>query len=179
MHLFAQAESIREQSLPGIDGFLGTRGSLMMDVVVTAMGLVLLALGLSWYLVRFRRQYTGHKRIQVALGLLLLVTIICFEFDIQYLSKWKLRAAASPYFNVEHHWRCPVGISLLVHLCFAVPTLILWVLVIVQALRRFPSPPHPGPHSRWHVRWARIGAAGMVMTSITGWIFYALAFASK
>jgi hypothetical protein len=48
--------------------------------------------------------------------------------------------------------------------------------VIIRALLNFPSPPHPGPHSRFHVRWARIAAIDMFITAVTGWTFYYLAF---
>jgi uncharacterized membrane protein YozB (DUF420 family) len=65
---------------------------------------------------------------------------------------------------------------LIVHLSFAVPTLVLWTIVVVQALRKFSRPPLPGPHSRWHTRWAMFAAVGMVLTAITGWLFYWLAF---
>ena len=46
---------------------------------------------------------------------------------------------ASPYCHGDE-WS-PVWYSLCVHLCFAVPTPLLWIYVIVSALRRFPSPP--------------------------------------
>ena len=65
------------------------------------------------------------------------------------------------------------------HLSFAVPTLVLWVVVVVQALRKFSRPPSPGPHSQWHARWATLAAAGMFLTAVTGWIFYWLAFVAR
>jgi hypothetical protein len=40
----------------------------------------------------------------------------------------------------------------------------------------FPCPPAPGPHSPWHIRWAKVAAIDMLMTAITGWLFYWLAF---
>jgi hypothetical protein len=48
--------------------------------------------------------------------------------------------------------------------------------VIVPALRKYPSPPVPGPHSRQHVPLARLAAIDMALTAITGWVFYWLAF---
>ena len=60
-----------------------------------------------------------------------------------------------------------------------VPTLVLWTLVVVQALRKFSRPPQPGTHSSWHARWAMIGAVGMVLTAVTGWAFYWLAFVAR
>ena len=163
--------------LPGIDGFLGTRGSLMMDIVFIALFAVLPLLLLSIYAVRYRRNYSLHKRLQVVLGALLLVTVILFEVDIQYVSKWEQRAEASPYFDSRQMWSDWVGQSLLVHLCFAVPTAALWVFVIVQALRKFPRPTRPSGYSRRHKWWSRLTTVFTIMTALTGWLFYWLAFA--
>ena len=69
-----------------------------------------------------------------------------------------------------------VDYSLLLHLACAIPTAVLWIVVIILAIRRFPKPPRPGEHSRSHIFWARCAAIGLFLTSLTGWIFYALAF---
>jgi uncharacterized membrane protein YozB (DUF420 family) len=165
----------------GIDGFLGTRGSVMLDVVFVAMFLVLLTMAASVWLVRYKRLWELHKRIQLTLGVVLLAALTAFEMDMQLLTEWETRAAESPYF--PHDFRAPaakwssvVGVSLIIHLLFAVPTAVLWVLVIVGALRQFPKPAAPSPYSPRHLYWARSAAAGMFLTSLTGWIFYWLAF---
>jgi len=171
-------------SFPGIDGFLGTRASIMLDVVFVAMFVVLAVMAWSIYLVRYRQEYLLHKRIQLILGTVLLITVAAFEVDMQWLTEWELRAVASPYFVQDYSsatpaaakWGCTVGRSLLLHLSFAVPTFALWVFVIVQALRHFPRPPQPAPYSRRHKLWGRLAAFGMTMTSLTGWVFYYLAF---
>jgi len=171
-------------SYPGIDGFLGTRASIMLDVVFVAMFAVLAVMAVSIYLVRYRRLYLLHKRIQVVLGTVLLITVGAFEVDMQWLTEWELRAAASPYFVADYSattpasakWGSTVGKSLLVHLAFAVPTFVLWVFVIVQGLRYFPHPPQPNAYSARHKAWARLAAFGMTVTSLTGWVFYYLAF---
>ncbi|MCE9546482.1 MAG: DUF420 domain-containing protein [Planctomycetia bacterium] len=182
--LFAQQAVAARGSFPGINGFLGTRASIMLDLVALAMFVVLALLGLSIYLVHKRQQYAWHKRIQVSLGMLLLLTVAAFEIDMQWLTRWELRAAASPYFvhnyspatTAVEKYRSTVGISLLVHLLFAVPSALLWVFVIVQALRHFPEPPRPSPYSRRHATWGWLAAIWMTGTALTGWVFYYLAF---
>lgn len=154
---------------PGIDGFLQTRASLMLDVVVLAMLVVLPALGASIWLVRYRRAYGWHKRLQLVLGAVLLVTVVVFEADMRF-NGWEERAKPSPHFGGL------VQVSLWVHLVFAVTTALLWIYVIVQALRKFPRVPAPGPYSRTHARLARLAALDMVCTAVTGWVFYWLAF---
>lgn len=174
----AQQAAGEEKAFPGIDGFLGTRASIMLDVVFLAMFAVVPLMLLSIYLVKYRRQYRLHKVIQLTLGIVLLIAVTAFEIDMQFITQWELRAEPSPYFSLEDKWGSPVGIALLVHLLFAIPTAVLWVITIVQALRHFPSPPHPNSFSPRHVLWGRAAAIEMVMTAVTGWVFYYLAFAA-
>ena len=164
----------------------------MLDVVFLAMFAVLVALAASVYLVRYRRSYLLHKRIQLTLGAVLLVTVALFEADMR-INGWQDRAATSPYFGTIERpgpvlstmylkllgraevpgW---VFTSLAIHLFFAVTTSLLWIWVIVRALRHFPKPPAPNEHSPSHKLWAWIAAFDMGMTALTGWIFYVLAF---
>ncbi len=170
--LFAQDPT----DYPGIDGFLGTRGSLMLDVVFLAMFAVVPLMCASIYLVKYRRKYDLHKLLQVVLGSVLLIAVIAFEVDMQFLTEWEKRAEPSPCFETANKWSCSAGISLIIHLTFAVPTTLLWVFVIVQGLRHFPSPINPNIYSLKHVFWARLAAIGMLLTAVSGWTFYALAF---
>ena len=90
-----------------------------------------------------------------------------------YLKGWTPRAEPSPYWSDG-----TVGRVLGVHLVFAVTTAVLWIVVLARALRNFASPPLPGPHSAWHKRWGWIAAIDMALTSLSGWVFYWLAFAA-
>ena len=155
-----------------MNGFLGTRASLMLDVVALAMLGVLPALGVSIWLVK-RGQYVWHKRIQLALATVLLLAVIAFEIDMRFLTDWRARAAASPYYGT---WVHP---SLWIHLVFSVSTAGLWVYVVTAALIKMPNPPRPSPYSPRHKFWARLAAIDMALTAVTGWIFYWLAFVAK
>jgi uncharacterized membrane protein YozB (DUF420 family) len=156
---------------PGIDGFLGTRASLMLDVLFLAMFGIVVVLGWSVFQVKYRRRFDLHKWVQVILGLTLLVTVVVFEVDIR-LHGWEDRAAGA----IGGQPATRVFAALYVHLVFAVAAVVLWPVVIVRALRNFPNPPAPNAHSRWHLRWARLAAIDMVLTAFTGWVFYWLAF---
>jgi putative membrane protein len=166
------------ESYPGIDGFLGTRASLMLDVVFLAMFAIVPLLAISIYLVKVKRKFTLHKRLQLGMAAVLLVTVLAFEIDIR-VHGWEERAEPSPYFDPAAKFTCPAGIGLVIHLLFAIPTLLLWVYVVVQALRKFARPPAPGPHSRWHARTGWAAAIGMTGTAVTGWAFYWLAFTAR
>ena len=156
---------------PGFDGFLGTRASWMLDVLVLAMVLVVVVLAWSIYEVKYRRRYRLHKWVQVVLGVVLLAAVVIFEVDVR-LHGWEERAAG----QLGGHAATHVWAALAIHLVFAVSATILWPVVIIQALRRFPNPPAPGPHSKFHLRWARLAAIDMFITAVTGWTFYYLAF---
>lgn len=155
-------------------GFLPFRGSVMLDFVAVAMLLVLVVLAGSVALVKITRAYTLHAYLQIALAVILLVAVAAFEIDVRFFTNWRELAEASPYYNGETF--NTVTISLYIHLCFAIPTPILWLVVIVRAVRNFGLSPLPGAHSHAHKFWAWIATAGMTLTALTGWVFYYLAF---
>ncbi len=162
----------------GFDGFLGTRAALMTDVVFLAMIAIVPVMAWSIMLVRKRKgdnqKLLLHKRVQTTLGYVLLVAVILFEIDVRFISDWEQRAVGSPFYDPEA-W-CAVWVSLAIHLMFAIPTLFLWIYVIVAAMRKFDSPPTPNAYSKRHRLTGPLAAIGMTMTAVTGWIFYYLAF---
>src|SRR4029079_9719706 len=101
-----------------LDGFLGTRATFMLDVVVLAMLGVLPVLAWSIYFLARRRRYTLHKRVQLTLGIVLLVTVALFELDMR-MNGWRERASVSPYMGQGGgiDW---VDAALDIHVCLAV-----------------------------------------------------------
>ena len=156
---------------PGIDGFLGTRAPLVLDLLVLSMIGVVVALAWSIYEVKYRRRYQLHKWVQIALGVVLLSAVTLFEIDIR-LHGWEDRAAG----QLDGYAADIVWTALYVHLVFAVSAVILWPFTIVQALRKFPPPAGPNIYSRRHVFWGWLAAVDMLLTAVTGWTFYYLAF---
>ncbi|HTN74566.1 MAG TPA: hypothetical protein VL096_04940, partial [Pirellulaceae bacterium] len=123
-------------------GFLGTRGSFMLDFVFLAMFGIIVVMAYSIYLVKYRQQYERHKWIQVTLGVVLLVAVGAFEVDMRFFTDWRELAKPSRFYIEEQQWDI-VRSSLLVHLIFAIPTTVLWIYVIVSGLRNFPRPARP------------------------------------
>lgn len=152
---------------PGIDGFLGSRASLMLDVVFVAMFVVVPVLAWSVWQVKYRRRYQLHKTVQIVLAVVLLVAVTLFEVDMQLVSGWEARATTTGSQPAAH-----IYYALWVHLVFAVTAVPLWVFVIVRALRIG----LPGTGSGEHIFWARLAAIDMCLTAVTGWVFYWLAF---
>ncbi len=160
-----------------MDGFLGTRGSFILDLVFVAMICVLPILVFSRYLVRSKHNFRAHRTIQSVVAGVLLVAVLVFEVDMR-INGWTHRATASPYW-VDGQWNDWIDWTLAIHLCFAIPTPFVWAGLIWAAMRKFPNPPEPNAHAAAHRRWGTIGMLMMALTSITGWAFYLLAFAAK
>ena len=147
----------------------------MLDVIVVAMFFVVLALGVSVYAVKYRRMYQLHKLIQLTLASSLLIVLVLFEVDVHFIDNWMSRADASPYYDSATRSGLVVY-ALGVHLLFATTTFVLWLVIVLNALAHFPSPPRPGNHSGFHRRWGPVAAIDMVLTTLSGWLFYWLAF---
>ncbi len=152
-------------------GFLPTRGSFMLDFLLVALIAIVILMALSIWLVRARRQFVWHKRIQVFSAALLAVTIVAFEIDMRFVTDWRQLAAASPWYESG-----VVDGALAIHLMFAIPTPLIWVYTLVQALRRMPNPPRPGADSVRHRFWGWLSVIFLSLTAVTGWCFYVIAF---
>jgi putative membrane protein len=144
------------------------RAGFAMDLVALAMLAVLPLQAYSIALVK-RGQYSAHRRWQIALSAALLVTVVLFEIDVR-LHGWRHQAKDSP-------WYPGVVMPLLwVHIAIASLTFVLVLVTLSHGLRRFGRTPRPGPASRHHRRLGWATVLGLVLTSLTGWAFYALAF---
>lgn len=160
------------------NGFLGYNASLMLDVVVCALVAVVPALLFSLYLVKVKRNYLWHRNLQVALGVVLLLTVGAFEVDLQVINDgWEPiveKSRGAEWLTTDDYTLARR--VLWVHLVFAITTPFMWALTIVLALRRFPSPPTPGAHSVMHKKLGWISTIDITLTSVTGLAFYYLAF---
>ncbi len=141
----------------------------MLDLVVVAMALVLPVMGYSIKLVKEKRAYELHKKIQLLLGIVLLIAVIAFEVEMRIVG-WTHLAESSPYFP------SPLFPFLYGHILIATTTTVLWILTIFGALKNFPKPPRPADYSARHKKLGKASAIGMTLTAVTGWIFYYMAF---
>lgn len=152
-------------------GFLGTPASLMLDVVVCSLIVVVPALLFSIYVVRYRKAYQLHKRLQITLFWVLAVAVTLFEVDMRLSGGFWKMAEGSRYFDTAFlKW------LLWVHLFFSITTAVLWVVTFVTAIKKFPNPPGPGAFSRTHLLLGRIAVIDMVATVVTGLMVYYYGF---
>jgi len=160
------------------DGFLGYRTSFMLDFVVCALLVIVPVLTYSICLVRFRRHYNLHRKVQTVLCIVLFIAVGAFEVDLQIVhGGWENVVAKS--FDDTKLLTSKIYSArpwLWLHLVFAVSTPLLWIATLVLALRRFPSPPAPAAHSRIHRRLGWFSALDVSLTAVTGLIFYYVAF---
>ena len=151
-------------------GFLGTRAPLILDIIAVMLVLVILLQGFSIYLVK-RRAYNWHKRIQLGIGYGMGALLLWFEVQMRLVG-WRHLAEDSEYFDTYLY---PV---LLLHLVFAIPTFLLWIVTIYGALKNFSKPPKPSKYSMIHKRLGKISLIFSSGTIVTAWLFYWLAFVS-
>lgn len=135
------------------------------------MAAVLPLLLYSLVQVRRNQRFQTHRNMQIGLGVILGLAILAFEIDMR-LNGWRHMAEPSPFYETL------VFPALYVHLCFSVPTLILWAYTIFQALRQHILA-NQGPSRFRHKFYGRLSAYTMVATTLTGWLFYWLAFVAS
>ena len=143
----------------------------MLDFVTLAMLAVVVVLTFSIYIVRAKKNFCLHRNIQIGTAVVLVLALVAFEVDVRFVTKWRQLAEVSPFYDSGI-----VDWCLNIHLCFAIPTPIIWAAVIVMALRRFKTGFSQGAFNRFHRITGRVAAAFMYLTAITGWIFYYVAF---
>lgn len=160
------------------DGFLGFHTSFMLDAVVVALVLVVPVLLFSLYSVKIRRQYTLHRNLQLALAVTLLAAVLAFEIDLHLVQHgWQNVVEKGPPVTADQ--LLFIRQVLRIHLVFAASTPFLWATTIILALRWMPNPPQPSAHSRLHKILGWVSTADLVLTSVTGLIFYYVAFVSR
>lgn len=152
-----------------MDGFIPfSRAPFVMDLLVMAMLCFLPVLGWSVYAIKVKRDFRLHRFLQIALGIILLLTIGIFEYHVR-LYGWRQHAQESPYFST---WLFPF---LYLHLVLATVTVIIWTYTTFQAIKDMIRQPSVKSR-RLHMIIGKASAAGMLLTTVTGWIFYYLAF---
>ena len=161
-----------------VDGFLGYRTSFMLDFVVCALILVVPLLVWSIVAARIRNEFGRHRRLQLLIGFVLLIAVTAFEVDLQLVhGGWQNIVAKQELSEAALDAKiADVRPWLWFHLLFAVTTPVFWIATIALALKKFSNPPTPGPHSRVHKTLGWLSAVDLTLTSVTGLIFYYVAF---
>ena len=151
-------------------GFLGTRADILMDLVLLSFLVIMPAISWSWWKVR-NKDYQVHKTTQLSLAGILLIAVVLFEVDLKL---------SGGIFELTKH-SSYAGTTLLNawiygHTVVAILTSIIWVVLIVLSLRRFPKPPQPASFSRAHRFWGRAGMLTMMAAGLSAFPLYYYGF---
>ncbi len=103
------------------------------------------------------------------LSIVLLVAVGFFEIEMRLMG-WEHLAEPSPYFDTL------VYPSLWIHLFFSILAFFLLIATLSLAWTKFPKPPRPDRHSAIHRKLGMTTLIFLVGTTVSGWIFYWLAF---
>ena len=159
--------------IPGLQIVVHAR--LRRRVLVLIVPILLFSL----YTVKVRKNFTLHRNLQLLLGIVLLVAVAAFRSRSAVAGglagRSQQRGAEAD--SREARFRCKTA------LCPSGVRDHHAVLVdrddYVFALRRFPNPPQPGPHSRLHKTLGWLSTIDITLTSVTGLVFYYFAFVSR
>lgn len=153
-------------------GFLGTRGDVLMDIVVLSFLVILPVLVISWRAAR-AAEYRRHRAIQISLALALAVVVTLFEIDLKLSGGIFALTRASSY----------AGTSLLNsliygHMLVAIGSALVWVTLVLVSLRKFSNPPVPNAFGPTHRVWGRVGMLLMMASGLSAVPLYYLGFAA-
>ncbi len=151
-------------------GLFGTRASISFDIAYVLLLAMIPVLTWSLELLFLKKKYSLHKQVMLLLTIAFAVATGLFFFD--FLSNgWKHRAAAT----VEDI-PAITYMTLTIHLVFWAVTAGIWIVLLIQSLRKFPKPPEPNDFGPYYVFWLILLALQFFLTTLTGWEFYMLAF---
>lgn len=152
------------------EGLLGSRADLVMDLVLLSLLFILPLMLYSYRCVR-RGEYALHRQWQLTLGIVLGLAVVLFELDMRFAGGVYELARGGRYYDT-----LILDVTLYVHLFFSVTTAFIWLVLILLSLKRFAKPPQPNSFSQTHRLWGRLGMLDMIMTAVTGYILYWIAF---
>ena len=152
-------------------GFLGTRGDILMDIVVLSFALILPALLVSWHFARQGR-YRDHKLAQLTLASVLAVAVALFEVDLKLSGGIFELTRESAYAGTGLLNGLIYG-----HTAFAISSALVWIVLVFVSLRRFPNPPVSNDFGTRHRLWGRTGMVLMMVSGLSAIPLYYVGFA--
>ena len=155
----------------GMGGFLGSRATSAVDVAYLLLLAIVPLFVWSLEALLVRRNYRLHKRIQLALTPPFLVACGILACDF-LLGDWRSRAVKAAGEAIA-----PVTfMTLAIHVAFLATSLLIWVVLLVAAVRRVPNPPGPCTFAPTYLFWIVLLGLQTFLAMLTGWEFYMLAY---
>ncbi len=152
-------------------GFLGTRGDILMDLVIVAFLLIMPVLLMSWRCARCG-DYTRHRALQIGLASVLAVAVVLFEIDLKLSGGIFILTAPSAYSGTTLLNSLIYG-----HMLVAIGSVLVWAPLLLFSAKHFGNPPQPGVFSERHRFWGRVGMLLMMLSGLSALPLYYLGFA--
>lgn len=151
------------------ESFLGQRGDALIDIVMLSIVAVAPILVWSWALARARR-WTDHKRVQLAVAIVLAVVVGVFEWDLTRSGGIFVITADSPYAGsaLLNFW-------IYTHTAFSISSTVIWLFLVIASLIKFPNPPLPAAFPT-HRYFGRLGMITMLAAGVTAIPMYYYGF---
>jgi uncharacterized membrane protein YozB (DUF420 family) len=146
-------------------GFLGTRGDLIVDVVMTLSGF-LPAIVLYTFWIASKGKKELHKRLQIGLLFLITALVIALELDVRFSDLSEISKQSSYYGSDTLKY------IFIVHLFFSITTFVGWIYLVIKSNRIYPLPFKKFNHKKW----GKILFVDIILTVVTGWMMYILVF---
>lgn len=149
-----------------MDGFLGTRGDFIVDLVITISGALPFLLLFTFWLAA-RGHHDLHRILQMILFATVLVLVIALELDVQMGGLADI-SAQSPYAGTSVYY-----LLFSVHLVFALTGFFGWLWLIIKSHKRYPK------HFDFdHKKWGKLLFVDILLMAVTGWMLYWMTFAA-
>ncbi len=145
-----------------MDGFLGTRADLVVDLVMSVSGFIPAVMLYSFYKAS-KGEYDTHKNIQNILLIALIISVVALELDIRFGE-----------LDRSTEYNDLLGVVFPMHLIFAISTPLLWFWLLSKSCKIYPKPFGKFNHKKWG--WILFW--DMTLSVISGWIVYLMAFAN-
>jgi uncharacterized membrane protein YozB (DUF420 family) len=148
-----------------MEGFLGTRGDFIVDLVMTISGFLPFLLLFTFYLA-VKGKYDLHKYLQITLFSVVALLVVALELDVRFGELAEI-SKQSPYSGTTE-----LMVVFIIHLFFAVTSFFGWLWLIIKSTKRYPV-----FFDFNHKKWGKIIFWDIVLMVITGWVLYLMSFA--
>ncbi len=152
-------------------GFLGTRAPFFMDVVTIFFALVPFLVAISIYFA-VRGKYLLHFRSQMATFVLSMLMVVVFEIGV------RIDGGFNAYMQESTLSYNGVLIYLVIHILFALATVVAWGITIYSSYKVFRQEGAGASYFREHKKRARWLFLAIIINSIMGVSMYPILFIS-
>lgn len=126
----------------------GSRCDVLMDIVIISMVVILPLLWYSMKKVREEKAYRVHKRIQLYMFIILFFVVILFEWDMKQNGGIFEMVKGSSYEGTFF-----LNFMIYFHTFLSITTSLIWIILIIVSLIKFPKDPQPNNFSKRHKFW--------------------------